>query len=136
MTSPGDVERVPLKVVPIFVTPIEEEPEVPDEPAEVVEEAPRARRPWVGLVAVALTLATIGVHVAAIAVATDGDFPLGTLLGYIAIGVSVLAVVVGVLAAIIGRGRAWGIGAAVVAVLANPVVLLIVLRFLSGLQTG
>ncbi len=136
MTSPGEVERVPLKVVPIYVTPIEDEPEAPEEEPEVVEETPRVRRPWIGLAAVALTVATIGVHAAAIVVASNGDFPAGTLLGYIAIGLSALAVVVGVVAAVVGRGRAWGIAAAVVAVLANPWVLLIVLRFLSGIQTG
>lgn len=136
MTSPGEVERVPLKVVPIFVTPIEDEPEAPEEEPEVVEDAPpRVRRPWIGLAAVALTLATIGVHAAAIVVATNGDFPAGTLLGYVAIGLSALAVAVGVVAAVVGRGRAWGIGAAVVAVLANPWVLLVVLTFLSGIQT-
>ncbi len=136
MTSPGEVERVPLKVVPIYVTPIEDEPEAPEEEPEVVEETPRVRRPWIGLAAVALTVATIGVHAAAIVFASNGDFPTGTLLGYIAIGLSALAVVVGLVAAVVGRGRAWGIAAAVVAVLANPWVLLIVLRFLSGIQTG
>lgn len=136
MTSPGEVERVPLKVVPIYVTPIEDEPEAPEEEPEVVEETPRVRRPWIGLAAVALTVATIGVHAAAIVVASNGDFPAGTLLGYIAIGLSALAVVVGVVAAVVGRGRVWGIAAAVVALLANPWVLLIVLRFLSGIQTG
>jgi hypothetical protein len=107
--TPTDVERVPLKVVPIFVTPIEDEPEVPeDEPQLVEEPVARPRRPWLGLAAVVLTLGTIGVHVAALIVSTAGDFPAGTLLAY----------------------------AAIVAVLANPVVLLAILRFLSGLQTG
>ena len=73
---------------------------------------------------------------AAIAVATAGDFPTGTYLGYVAIGLSVLAVVVGVTAVIIGHGRVWAVPAIAVAVLANPWVLLTVLRFLSGLQTG
>jgi len=137
VTSPGDVERVPLKVVPIFVQPIEEEPEAPEEePAEVVEEPARRRSPYVGIVAAVLALGTVGVHVAAIAVATAGDFPTGTYLGYVAIGLSVLAAVVGVTAVIIGHGRVWAIPAIAVAVLANPWVLLTVLRFLSGLQTG
>ena len=135
--TPTEVERVPLKVVPIFVTPIEDEPEVPAEEPQLVEEPDaRPRRPWVGLGAVALTLATIAVHVAALVVSTAGDFPTGTLLAYVATGVSAAAVVVGIVAAILGRGRAWGIAAALVAVLANPIVLLAILRFLSGLQTG
>ena len=139
MTSPGDeVERVPLKVVPIFVTPIEDEVVVEEESveAEVVDEpTPRARRPFLGWAAALLSLATIGVHIAAVVVASSGDFVTGTVLGYVAIGLSGLAVVVGVAAAIVGRGRSWGIAAALVAVLANPVVLLALLRLLSGLQT-
>jgi len=136
VTSPGEVERVPLKVVPIFVQPIEEEPEAPEEEPVVVEEPVRVRRPYVGLAAAVLALGTVAVHIAAIVVATGRDFPTGTYLGYVAIGLSALAVVVGVIAAVIGRGRAWGIAAAVVGILANPWVLLVVLRFLSGLQTS
>lgn len=133
------MERVPLKVVPIYVQPIEDEPEPPgEEPAEEVvdEPAPRPRTRLLGVVAAALALVTIGVHIAAIVVASGGDFATGTLLGYLAIGASALAVVAGLVAAILGRGRAWGIAAVVVAVVANPLVLLAVLRFLSGLQTG
>ena len=136
MTSPGDVERVPLKVVPIFVQPIEEEPEAPEEEQVVVEEPVKTRRPYLGIAAAVLALGTIGVHVAAIVVATGRDFPTGTYLGYVAIGLSALTVVVGVVAAVIGRGRVWGIAAAVVGILANPWVLLVVLRFLSGVQTS
>ena len=136
MTSPGEVERVPLKVVPIYLQPIDDEPEAPEEEPVVVEEPVRARRPYLGIAAAVLALGTIGVHIAAIVVATGRDFPTGTYLGYVAIGLSALAVVVGVVAAVIGRGRAWGIAAAVVGILANPWVLLVVLRFLSGLQTS
>ncbi|CAN5397193.1 hypothetical protein BH11ACT5_BH11ACT5_22230 [soil metagenome] len=136
MTSPGEVERVPLKVVPIYLQPIDDEPEAPEEEPVVVEEPVRVRRPYLGIAAVVLALGTVGVHIAAIVVATGRDFPTGTYLGYVAIGLSALTVVVGLVAAVIGRGRAWGIAAAVVGILANPWVLLVVLRFLSGLQTG
>ena len=139
MTSPGDeVERVPLKVVPIFVTPIDVEPEVDEEvdDAEVVDEpTPRVRRPLLGWAAALLAAATIGVHIAAIVVASSGDFATGTVLSYVAIGLSALAVVAGISGAIVGPRRAWGIVAALVAALANPVVLLWLLRQLSELQT-
>jgi hypothetical protein len=138
----GEVERVPLKVVPIYVTPLEDEPstEPPAEEViaeEVVAEEPSARRRTVAFVfaAVILALGTVGAHIAAISVATAGDFPTGTLLGYLAIGLSALALVVGLVAVIRGRGRAWAIGAIVVAIVANPAVLLAVLRLLSELQT-
>jgi hypothetical protein len=137
------VERVPLKVVPIYVHPIEDEfadhDAGPDgTPAdEVVEEEParRPRTPAFAISAVVLAAVTIAVHIAAIVVAIDGDFPLGTLLGYLAIGTSALAVIVGIVAVVIGRGRGWAFAAVLVAILANPVVLLAVLRALSGLQT-
>jgi hypothetical protein len=131
--SAAEVERVPLKVVPIYVQPIDDEPEPVEE--VVVEEPAPPRRPPVWIAAVVLALGTIGVHIAAIVVASAGDFPTGTLLGYVAIGLSLLSVIAGVVAAILGRGRTWGIVAAVIAVLANPFVLLTLLTWLSGLQS-
>ena len=151
MTSPeeptaaqpqGEVERVPLKVVPIFVQPIVDEPELVVEDdddldaAVSAEDEPRRRTRLVGIAAMVLALGTIGVHIAAVVVSSAGDFVAGAQLGWVAIGLSALAVLVGLVAAIIGRGRAWGIVAALVAVLANPYVLLTVLRLLSGAQTA
>jgi cell shape-determining protein MreD len=134
----GEVERVPLKVVPIYVQPIEDEPEPVEEQEEVIQEetAPKPRTVVFAAAAAVLALGTLVAHIVAIAVATAGDFPAGTLLGYVAIGLSVLAVVVGAVAIIRRRARRWAIAAVVLAVLANPIVLLTVLSFLSGLQTG
>ena len=138
----GEVERVPLKVVPIFVQPIVDEPELVVEDdddldaAVSAEDEPRRRTRLVGIAAMVLALGTIGVHIAAVVVSSAGDFATGAQLGWVAIGLSALAVLVGVIAAIIGRGRAWGIVAVLVAVLANPYVLLTALRLLSGAQTA
>ena len=138
----GEVERVPLKVVPIFVQPIVDEPELVVEDdddldaAVSAEDEPRRRTRLVGIAAMVLALGTIGVHIAAVVVSSAGDFVAGAQLGWVAIGLSALAVLVGLVAAIIGRGRAWGIVAVLVAVLANPYVLLTVLRLLSGAQTA
>jgi hypothetical protein len=106
-----------------------------DEPqdAEVVVEPTNSA--LVGLAAAVLAIATIVVHVVAIVVASGGDFPASTILGYLAIALSVLAVAGGVTAAILDRGRRIGVIAAVIGVLANPWVLLVVLRFFSGLTT-
>ena len=135
----GEVERVPLKVVPIYVHPIEDEPPVEqaEDADEVLDEepAPKRRTAAYAFSAVVLALGTVAVHIAALVVATEGDFPAGTLLGYIAVGLSVLAVLTGIVAVIRRRAWVWALIATVVAVLANPVVLLAVLRFLSGLQT-
>ena len=149
MTSPdeptnSEVERVPLKVVPLYVEPLPDETDE-TEPELVVEDegedlasarSARTRTPLVGIAAAVFALGTIGVHIAAIVVSSAGDFVLGAQLGWIAIGLSALALVVGLVAAIFGLGRAWGITAAVVAVLANPYVLLFVLTALSALQTA
>ena len=134
---PGEVERVPLKVVPIFVQPIEDEPadDEPEESEEAVEVVPRRRTVIVALSAIVLALATVGTHVAAIVVATAGDFPLGTLLGYVAVGLSIAAMVAGIAALVVGRARGWAVAAIIGAVLANPLVLLTVLQAMSGLQT-
>lgn len=140
----GEVERVPLKVVPIFVQPIEDELPAEGEPSrderDVRDESagvtPRRRTVLVALAALLLALGTIAVHVAAIVVASAGDFAAGTLLGYLAIGLSVLTVLVSIGAVVVGRLRLWAVIAASVAVLANPLVLLIILRFLSGLSTA
>ena len=144
MTSPdgspqGEVERVPLKVVPIYVQPLEDEPAIEPDDDVIVEDltpTPRRRPVWAALAAILLALGTVAVHVSAIVVASGGDFVTGTTLGYVAIGLSVVAVVVAIAAVVIGRWRWWALAAGLLAVLANPWVLLTVLRFLSGLQTA
>lgn len=94
--------------------------------------AQASRYPVVGMVALGLaTLAVVTVGLA-IGIAATGGFAIGTLLGYVAIGLSAAAVVLGVAAAIANRGRKRGIAAAVVGVLANPLVLLVTLRLLGG----
>ena len=137
MTTPGEVERVPIKVVPYYV---QDEPdvEVEPDPDPVVEpvETPRRRTRLVGIGAAVLALATVALTAAAVVISSGGDFPLGTFLAYVAIGTSAAAVLVALVAIVGGFGRRWGIGALVVGVLANPLVLLTVLNWAERLQTG
>ena len=140
MTTPGEVERVPIKVVPYYVQ--EPEPDLdsartpqPEPEAEPVE-TPRRRTRLVGIGAAVLALATSVVTAAAVVTSSNGDFPVGTFLAYVAIGVSAVAVLVSLVAIVGGFGRRWGIGALVVGVLANPPVLLTVLNWAERLQTG
>ena len=136
MTTPGEVERVPIKVVPYYVQPSpEEEPQQAPE-GEEVPPVPRRRTPLVGIAAAVLALGVVALTTAAIVVASAGDFGLGTTLAYAAIGTSILAVVVAIVGIAGGFGRGWAIPAFIVAVLANPIVLLTVLDFAEGLQTG
>lgn len=136
MTLPGDIEHVPTKVVPFFVTGYDEVDveTAPDEPVE--QPSRRERRPSrssiLGQLALCVALATIGVHIAAVIVASSGAFAAGTVLAWIAIAASILAVLSG-LVAIIGRfGRGWGISAVVLGVLANPFLLVNILNFVGG----
>lgn len=119
-----------IKVVPIFIEGEHEQPEAAQPAVE------RVRGPLLGLVALAFATLTVVLLAAAIIIATGGDYGLSTTLAYGAIGSSVLAVLAGLVAAILGFGRRWGVIALVVGVLADPVVLLGILRFASGLQAG
>lgn len=99
----------------------------------VIEVEPERRRSRVpGLVALLLGVATVFVSGIAIGAATAGDTAVGTVLGTVAIGMSVAAILVGAVAAIARLGRGWGIAAIVVGVLANPWLQLVVLRFIAG----
>ena len=142
MTTPDDatsteVERVPLKVVPIYVQPFEPEPELePEDEAEVVEEpaAPR-RAPWVGVVSVLLAVATVVVLIFAVSVATDGALATGSTLAWVGIALSIAAVLTGLTAIIVRRGTLWGIIGIVLGLFANPFVLLSLLQLASGLRS-
>ena len=119
-----------IKVVPMFM-------EGEDEPAEE-EPAPleRTGTALLGILALAFAVLTAGALAAGVVMATAGDYRLATVVAYGAIGLSVLAVIGGVLAAILGWGRRWGVIAVIVGVVANPLVMLAALRFVGGLQTG
>jgi hypothetical protein len=134
--EPGSaVERVPLKVVPYYV---EAEPIVEDavpesaapKPAPVA--LPRRRTAALGILSLVVAVLTVAALVVAIVVASGGDFPLGTLLSYLAIGLSVVAAVVAIVALVIGRGRRWAVAAVIVAILANPLVLRWLLTVVAG----
>ena len=131
MTSGGELERVPIKVVPYYVQPLDSEPEPPI--LDVEPEAPSRLRWLPGLAALVLAVSTAIVHGTAIAAATGGDFAGGELLGYVAVGLSIGSFVVGAAAILLGRGRAFGVAAVLLGVLANPVVLLKVLELAAGL---
>jgi hypothetical protein len=137
----GPVERVPLKVVPYYVQPIEDEPEAEppldgEEPPKEPARESRVPRWIVGAAALLVALATVAVHIAALVIASADDAVTSTLLAYVAIGLSAVAVIVGILAIVLRRGRPWGIVAVVLGLVANPYLLLTVLRWASGLVSA
>jgi|SRR5690554_3820978 len=90
-------------------------------------DAPRAKRrsaPWIlGVIAVALAVAAGVLQVLGITQAAALNWQRGTLFAWLAIGVSTLAFLTGLIAIILNRGRRWGAMAMIVAIVANPWVL-------------
>ena len=100
------------------------------EPAPIAPRVLPLRLPGV----VALGVAALGaaVEIVAIAIGSAGQWPLATGLAWAAIVLTVVAVALGIVAVVRTRGRAWGVGAIVLAVVANPLVQIGVLRALGA----
>jgi hypothetical protein len=130
VTDPTDLEQVPIKVVPMFI----EEAAPADGEAERHFD-PRASR-WGLLGAAALVVAALALVTQAIAiiVASASDFAAGTVLGYLAIGLSVLSVAGGVAAVVTRRGRHAGAVGIALGVVGNPLFVLGVLRLLDSVR--
>jgi len=96
-----------------------------DQVAEPQHRVVRERRPvpW-GRVGLALAVLMIVVLVAALAVNAPGRYLISTVLAYVTDGISVVALVLGIVGIAADRARGAGIAAVVIAVLGNPLVLL------------
>ncbi len=93
-----------------------------------------ARRPrWPGALAGGLAILMVITWAVALACSLAGLLELGVGLSYSAIGLSVLAVLAGIVAVVANWGRGWGIAAIAVGVLLNPVVLLYLLTWIGAL---
>ena len=92
-------------------------------------DADAASRRLLGPLAVLVAAVSAFVTAAAVSVAAGGDFSTGTALSWSAIVGTAIAFVIGAAAVVLARGRRWGVVAMVVALLANP----LVLRLLLGL---
>lgn len=86
-----------------------------------------------GVLAVLAAFATIIIVWVGITSAMTGKYALGTTLAYFATGTSIVAVVGGICAIVLDRGRGWGAVAIVVGLAANPLILTRVLSWVSGL---
>jgi hypothetical protein len=101
-------------------------------PGTTIVRRVRGPRRWPGILSGVLAVLMLIATAAGIRIASTLDYSTSTTLAYVAIGLSVAAIIVGLVAAIKGWGRGAGIVGIVVAVLGNPLVLLYVLNFLSG----
>jgi hypothetical protein len=104
------------------------------EPAPIAPRVLPVRLAGVVALGVAALGAALGaaVEIVAIAIGSAGQWPLATVLAWAAIVLTVTAAVLGIVAVVRTRGRAWGVPAIVVAVLANPFVQIGVLRALGA----
>jgi hypothetical protein len=89
-------------------------------------------RSILGVAAALVAVATVVIHIVGISVATAGDWEAGTTLGYVANAASILGILLGAIATVLGLGRAWGIAAIVVSVFANPFLLVQLFAFIEG----
>jgi hypothetical protein len=100
-----------------------------DGPPPVPERArPRVSVP-LGLVALGLAVLFVVGDVLAISVASSGNWRLGTSLAQAMMGATIVSLALAVVAAVLGRGRRYALAAAVLSVLANPLVLTGILTF-------
>lgn len=134
MTLPGETDNAPIKVVPIYLDPIvEEEAPVAAAPASPAPEpVPVTRRTGlVGVFALLTAIATAVLLGVSVSVASSGADDAGTTLAWVTIVCSVVAVVAGLVAAVFRLGRATGIAAIILGILANPWLLATVLGALT-----
>ncbi|GAB3039425.1 hypothetical protein GCM10027052_19490 [Parafrigoribacterium mesophilum] len=82
-----------------------------------------------GLVALGLALLFVLGDGIAIAAASSGNWSLGTSIAQAMMGATVVSLALAVVAAVLGRGRRFAIAAAIISVLANPLVLTGILTF-------
>jgi hypothetical protein len=91
-------------------------------------------RSGVGIAAFAIALVTIVLVWIGITVALSGKFEASVDLAYAATSTSVIAVITGAAAALLRRGRAWGLTAIALALLGTPLVITHLLGWLSALN--
>jgi|GEM_PF-2987693 len=108
--------------------------EAPDAPEETIPELRSKRAPAAALGTVALSLAAVCVvaDVMAVILATQRYWNSATLIAQATTVATIFVFVVGLFAAFRRPARWLGIGAMVVAVLANPFILTHLLNFLGG----
>lgn len=101
-----------------------------DEPQTVRRRKPAP--PWIpGVAAFLLAIGSAIVQAVGIAQASASHWELGAQLAWVAIALSVVAIIVGLVAVILNRGRRWGVAAMVLGVVANPLVLVALFRLLG-----
>jgi hypothetical protein len=103
------------------------------DPAAEADAQPVRKTALLGILSVAVAILTGILVWIGIAVSLDGDYIAGTSLAYLATGTSVVAIICGASAMLLGRGRTWGVVGIVVGILLTPLLLTRLLAWVSGL---
>ncbi|MDP3208019.1 MAG: hypothetical protein Q8M65_02625 [Rhodoglobus sp.] len=135
MTEPGPTPKVPIKVVPIYFDVPATVPVDTAQPEDAPHAQPREKTASLGTAAVVLAVVAGILQGVGIGVATAGDFSQATIFAYLAIAIAVVALGAGVAAIVLDRGRRLGIIATILAIFANPYLLLGMLRLFCSLTT-
>ena len=103
-----------------------------EEPASSPPRRRRRRsRTQLGMTAFGLAAVLALVDIAAIMLATAGDWTTGTLLGVMSSVLTILSLGLGLAAIVLNRGRAWGLAAGILSIVANPWLLTRILSFFA-----
>jgi hypothetical protein len=84
------------------------------------------------MASLALAILAVALEVLAIAIGSGGAWGAATVLAWFVIGLLAVSFVLGLVAILTGRGRRWGIGAVVLSLLGNPLVLVWLFSLFRG----
>ena len=87
-----------------------------------------------GMASLVLAISVVLLEVLAIAIGSGGAWGAATALAWFVIALFVVSIALGLAAIVTGNGRRWGIGAVMVSLLANPLVLVWLFSLLRGLS--
>jgi hypothetical protein len=104
-----------------------------DDPPPVPSRARARVSVPLGLVALGFAVLFVVGDVIAISVASSGNWRLGTSLAQAMMGATIVSLALAVVAAALGRGRRFAVAAAILSVLANPLVLTGIISFVDPL---
>ena len=87
-----------------------------------------------GMASLVLAISAAVLEVIAIAIGSGGAWGAATALAWLIVALFAISIALGLAAILTGNGRRWGIGAVIVSLLANPLVLVWLFSLLRGLS--
>ena len=87
-----------------------------------------------GMASLVLAISAVVLEVIAIAIGSGGAWGAATALAWLIVALFAISIALGLAAILSGNGRRWGIGAVIVSLLTNPLVLVWLFSLLRGLS--